>query len=230
MKIHRSTFLAAALVLVPVAVSAQSVVIDEGTFRILLDGRDAGTEEFTIRRAGLGPDATIFAHAVVKVDVGDGGRELRPVLEVLPPEGTASSYQLKISGSETTDVTVRLAGTRYASLLRSEVGEEEREFLARPETRIVEAWVAHQYYFLRNVREGSRAPVIEPRTRKQAQLVAGAWTDDRLRIGGTEVGARRVDFTAGSDVRSVWFDQQGRVLRVEIPALKYRAERQDLAG
>lgn len=220
----------AVLLLLPALASAQNVVLDQGTFRIWVDGREAGTEEFTIRRAGLGADATIIAHAVVSLTVPEGARELRPVLEALLPDGTASGYQLKISGSETTELSVNLAGRRYVSMLRSDVGEEEREFLARPETRIVEAWVAHQYYFLRGVREGERAHVIEPRSRRQVQLVVGVWSEEALTLGANVVQARKVALTSGDETRTVWFDQQGRVLRVDVPALGYRAQRDDLVG
>ncbi|MEQ9399811.1 MAG: hypothetical protein RJQ04_11685 [Longimicrobiales bacterium] len=232
MTIPSKTALAAAALLLalPTTGHAQSVVLDEGTFRIWVDGREVGTEEFTIRRAGMGSDATIIAHAVVALDAADGARELRPVLEAVPADGTAAGYQLKISGSEATELSVNLAGGRYVSMLRSNVGEEEREFLARPETRIVETWVAHQYYFLRNVREGTRAPIIEPRSRRQVMILVGPWVDETLTLGASEVPARRVEFRAGDEVRIVWFDQQGRVLRVEVPSLGYRAQRDDLVG
>ncbi len=225
-----SRALLASLVLLPSSVAAQSVVIDEGTFRVFVNGQDVGTEEFTIRRAGLGAEATIIAHAVVTLTLSSGARELRPVLEAMPQDGTASAYQLKISGSESTELSVNLAGRRYVSMLRSDVGEEEREFLARPETRIIEAWVAHQYYFLRNAREGTRAPLIEPRSRRQIQALVGAAVDESLTLGSNVVQARKVTFAAGEDIRTVWFDQQGRVLRVDVPALNYRAVRDDLVG
>lgn len=210
--------------------SAQSVVLDEGTFRLWVDGTQAGTEEFTIRRAGMGADATIIAHAVVSLSIPDGARELRPVLEVMPDDGSASGYQLKISGSETTELSVNLAGRRYVSMLRSDVGEEEREFLARPRTRIIEPWVAHQYYFLRDAAAGQQLPVIEPRSRRQVQLTVGSLVDETIRIGSNDVPARKVTFQAGAEERIVWFDRQGRVLRVDVPALGYRAQREDLVG
>ena len=222
--------LAAGLFLIPALASAQSVVLDEGTFRITVDGKDVGTEEFTIRRSGIGDAATIIAHAVVSLSVSDGARELRPVLEALPADGSASGYQLKISGAETTELSVNLAGRRYVSMLRSDVGEEEREFLARPQTRIIEPWVAHQYYFLRDAPAGSQVPVIEPRSRRQLQLAAGSPTEESIRVGPNQVTARKVTFSAGGDVRTIWFDQQGRVLRVDVPALSYRAVREDLVG
>lgn len=227
---HHALLAALLLAGVPMPTSAQSVLVDEGRFAVRLGGRDAGTEEFAIRRAGMGNDATVIANAVVQLDTGNGHLELRPLLETVLPDGAAASYQLKVSGAQTAELSLVLAGRRYVSRIRTDAGEEEREFLARPETRILEEDVAHQYYFLRNVQEGSRVPVIEPRTRRQLQLVASAWTDEEVRIGAARVQARRVSFSGGDAERVVWYDRQGRVLRVEIPSRGYVAERQDLVG
>ncbi|NJD20275.1 MAG: hypothetical protein FIA95_13465 [Gemmatimonadetes bacterium] len=210
--------------------TAQSVVVDEGTFTLSIGGAPAGTEQFTIRRAGVGDDAIVIANAVIRLDRGAGPTELRPLLEVAPLDDASVNYQLKISGSESAELSVRVAGRRYVARIRTDAGEEEREFLARPGTRIVEEGVAHQYYFLRGVRDGSATPVIEPRTRRQVQLVAAGPVEEELALGSLRVRARKVTLTAGEDVRLVWFDAQGRVLRVEIPGQAYVAERSDLVG
>jgi len=210
--------------------SAQSVVVDEGTFSIRVQDRDAGSETFTIRRAGLGSDATMIAHGVVQIDLDDGRRELRPMLQALPPSGVATGYQLKISGAESTQLNMTLAGRRYVSILRSERGEEEREFLARDETRVLDSWVAHHYYFLRTAREGDQAWVIEPRTRRQYRLTVTGVVDEAVTVAGTRVPARRVALEVSGEVRRAWYDDQGRLLRLEIPELGYVAQRQDLAG
>lgn len=220
----------AATALLPTPSLGQSVLVDEGTFAIVSSGREAGTEEFTIRRAGVGNDATVIANAVIQLDRDGSRTELRPLLETVLPDGAASSYQLKVSGAETAELSLALAGRRYVSRIRTGAGEEEREFLARPETRILEDGVAHQYYFLREVREGASVPVIEPRTRRQFQLVAGVWTEEEIRVGAARVQARRVTFSGGDAERVVWYDRQGRVLRVEIAARGYLAERRDLVG
>jgi hypothetical protein len=214
----------------PLAIGGQSVVVDEGTFAVTIAGQSAGSESFTIRRAGIGSDAVVVANAVVRIDTAEGVTELRSLLETLLPDGAASKYQLKMTGAEVSEVTLALAGRRFVSLIRTQRGEEEREFLARPETRIVEEGVAHQYYFLGSVREGSAAPVLEPRTRRQIRLVASAWVDQVLDLGATQVPAWRVVFTAGEEERIVWFDRQGRVLRLEIPSRSFVAERTDLVG
>lgn len=214
----------------PHSSTAQSVVVDEGTFEVKIEGQRVGEERFSIRRAGPGGEATFIANAVIDLATGDGATELQPLLEALLPEGAASKYQLKVTGAEAVDLTLSLAGRRFISRIRTPEGEEEREFLARPETRILERGVAHHYYFLRNAQGGSTTPAIEPRTRTQLQLTAGAWTDEELVLGPSRVPARKVTFTAAGDARTVWFDRQGRVLRVEIPASGYVAVRTDLVG
>jgi hypothetical protein len=217
-------------VTLPRHAGAQSVVVDEGTFAVSMGGAPVGTERFTIRRAGVGDDAIVIANAVLQLDRGSGPTELRPLLEVTPLDDAAVNYQLKVSGSENTEMSVRVAGRRYVAHIRTDAGEEEREFLARPGTRIVEEGVAHQYFFLRGVSEGSSTPVLEPRTRRTLLMAASAPTEEEIRVGSGRVRARKVTLSSGEDVRHVWFDAQGRVLRVEIPALGYVAERQDLVG
>jgi hypothetical protein len=229
---HRGTsaLLATVALLAAAPAHAQSVVVDDGTFSLTLQGRPAGTESFTIRRAGLGDDATIIAHGVVQLDLAEGRRELRPMLQAIPPEGVATGYQLKISGLESTQVNMTLAGRRYVSVLRSERGEEEREFLAREGTRVLEPWVAHHYWFLRDVREGERVWIIEPRDRRQRELRVTGVLDDAVTVAGSRVPARRVTLEVDGEARRAWFDAQGHVLRLEIPERDYAAQRQDLPG
>lgn len=215
------------------SVRAQSVVVDEGTFALTVAGKPAGTETFQIRRAGVGADAIAIAQGHVQMTGPDGKIDLSPLLEDSLSSGVATSYHLKVSGAASSEMSLKLAGRRYVSLIRSKAGEEQREFLARPGTHILEEDVAHQYYFLHNVRAGAQVPVIEPRTRKEFQLTASAGTDVKLQLGPNDVQARKVTFTEGAggdDARTVWYDRQGRVLKVEIPSRSYVAVRQDLVG
>ena len=209
---------------------AQSVVADQGTFSVSVRGEVIGSEKFSIRRAGLGRNAAYIASGAVTLSLDGGSQELRPLLSAHAPEGAADGYQLKVTGVDASEVVLNLVGPRFVSNFRSVAGEEEREFSASADTRIVERFVAHHYYFLANVSEGKGVPVIEPRSRVVLDLVAGAWVNEGLRLGPNQVEARRVVFGDGDQERIVWFDRQGRVLRVEIPGLQYVAERQDLVG
>ena len=188
---------------------AQSAVVDQGTFSVSVSGEVIGREEFSIRRAGLGRSAAYIASGAVTLLLDGESQELRPLLSAHAPEGATDGYQLKVTGMDASEIVINLVGPRFVSSFRSAAGEEEREFSARTHTRIVEQFVAHHYYFLANVSEG---------------------TQEELRLGQNRVEARRVVFQDGDHERIVWFDRQGRVLRVEIPGLEYVAERQDLVG
>jgi len=208
---------------------AQGIVVDRGQFVITVEGRITGNEDFVIRRAGLGREQMI-ARGVVVLDVGGRKQEIRPLLSATPTVGVANSYEVTVTGPGALDLRLWRAGRRYRATIRSEIGEEDREFQARSDTRVLEQGVAHHYFFLRNQREGQSAHVLDPRTRRQLTLVAGPRIDEEIQVGPNIVAARRVEFASGNDRRIVWYDRQGRVLRVEVPATGYLAERTDLVG
>jgi hypothetical protein len=212
---------------VPARGVAQGVVVDQGRFAVSYQGRSAGTEDFSIRRAGLGPDDAMFANATVTLDVGGRSQEIRPLLRATP-SGVAIEYQIEVTGADALELGLRRVARRYVATIRSVSGEEQREFPATTETRILEPDVAHFYYFLRETTPGTVTPVIEPRSRTRLELTTGTPVDEQVTVGTMSVAARRVDYTSASDRRTVWFDPLGRVLRVEIPATGYLAERTDL--
>lgn len=204
---------------------AQNVTLDEGTFVVYLDGREAGTETFSIRRMGSGTDAKVLANAVVDL----GTTEMRPVLET-GADMAPVLYQNKIAGGEDTEVAVSAAGRRFVARIRSAAGERERELRAQQGAVFLDNNVAHQYYFLSEVvdRQGAVVPVVVPRTGEQVSLTVAEVGTETLSIGGQQVPARRVRLEGGGQEHTVWFDAQGRVLRVLIPATRYRAERQSV--
>lgn len=210
---------------------AQGVVVDQGQFAIRLDGQAVGTEDFVIRRASLGLNAAFFANGVVSLTTPGATSEVRPLLRADPPDGQAESYQVQVTGDGAMELRLAKSGRRYVATIRSAIGAEDREFQARPDTRILDLDVAHHHYFLRDLRVDRPVHVLEPRSRGQYTLTATARTDVELRMGPNVVQARRVELSAeGGADRTVWYDRQGRVLRVEIPSLSYVAERTDLVG
>ena len=72
--------------------------------------------------------------------------------------------------------------------------------------------------------------MIEPLSRTDREFLVSTQQDEEIRLGRNRVLARRVIFTSADGDRIVWFDRQGRVLRVEIPIIGYLAEREDLFG
>ena len=57
MRAGRSLLMALCVVPVATPLAAQTVVLDEGTFRLQVAGKEVGTETFTIRQNGTGDNA-----------------------------------------------------------------------------------------------------------------------------------------------------------------------------
>ena len=210
---------------------AQGIVVDQGTFEITVDGRTAGTEEFVLRRAGLARVDKIFANGTLSLNVGGAEQTATLILRADPAVGMTEQYEAEVRGVGAATVRVVRANRRYVATIRSLEGSEDREFQARASTRVLERDVAHHYHFTGELAAGELVHVLEPRSRSQMTMTTGAHEATELDMAGRVVPARRVTFTASeSDLRTVWFDRQGRVLRVEVPARRYVAQRTDLVG
>lgn len=215
---------------VPAAVAAQSVTLDEGTFRITVDGQPAGTEEFAIRRSGAGPEAQVIATAEIRMDLPEGRVELRPALQASGQEMAVSAYQIKVSGQRQEEIYVTLGDRRFRTQIRTERGEQEREYRATDGTLLLDTGVAHQYYFvsLRFPDRGGSAPVIVPREGRQYTLSVSVRGSENVSIAGTSVPARHLRLEGNGGARDVWVDAENRVLRVEHAAAGYVAVREAL--
>ena len=182
------------------------------------------------KRQGLDNEAAFISRGVVVRALNGTSEEFTTLLRVTANEGTAAGYEFKSSGPAPIEIMLNISGPRYFSRFISGEGQEEREFLAERGTRIVEHQVAHHLYFLGNVPNDSIVHVIEPLSRTDRQFLVSAEQDEEIRLGRNRVLARRVMFTSADGDRIVWFDRQGRVLRVEIPGIGYLAVREDLVG
>ena len=228
--IHTSLpWLTLAFCVAPTILFAQTVVLDQGAFTVFLAGEEVGTETFAIRRNGNGAEATIMANGVVTVEGTLGPTQMRPVLQTAANRAPLA-YHNRLEGEDVSEVTVTSRGQHFIAVIRSSEGERERELRAREGTVILDQNVAHHYYFIasRTERVGGVIPVVEPRTGRQLQLQISAVDQVELTIAGAPIQSRRVRLDSGGQVRDVWFDDQGRVLQVDIAALGYRAVRQRL--
>lgn len=226
----RTSLLAAALGLAaaggPPAAPAQTVVLDEGTFTVFVSDREVGTETFTIRRQGSGEDATILANAVVTMD-GPAGSQMRPTLRTASDRSPAV-YENPIEDGDVSMVEILNMGRRFVATISSTAGQQERELRARQGSRLLDRWVAHHHWFLGQMSEGTTIPVLIPRIGEQVTLTVASVGTESLAVDGRRVQARRVHLTGGDETRDVWFDDEGRVLQVEVPAQSYRAVRREL--
>ena len=210
--------------------TAQSVTLDEGTFRITVDGRTAGTETFAVRRSGSGDEAQVIATAEIQMDLPEGRLDLRPALQAAGRAMAVSAYQIKVSGHQQEEVYVTLGERRFRTQIRTERGEQEREYRAAEGTLLLDTGVAHQYYFVsqRFPEAGGTVPVIVPREGRQYDLRVTVVGWESIRIADTSVRARHLRLEGNGDVRDIWVDEEHRVLRVSHPEAGYEAVREEL--
>jgi len=203
------------------------VVLDQGSFRLTVDGRPAGTETFEISRTGSGPEAQIYARGEIDITMPEGRLDLRPLLQSGGAEMAVAAYQIKISGQLQQEIYVRLEERRYLTRVLSERGEQQRESRAAPGTLVLDTGVAHQYYFLaaRLPSGGGTITVMVPREGRQFDLQVTEIGQESLVLGGVSRTARHLRLEGNQETRDVWLDSEGRVLRVDHPALGYSATR-----
>ena len=207
--------------------SGQSILLDEGTFTLFIGGEEVGTETFEIRRNGNGPDATILASGIVTMEGPRGPTQMWPILRAAANREPLL-YQNRLEGGEISEVVVTSRGRHFIAEIRSAEGDRERELRAQEGAVILDEWVAHHYFFVatRTEREGTIVPVVIPRTGRQLRFEVTSVAVVEFPMGREQIQSRRVRLVSGDDTRDVWFDEQGRVLQVDIPGLGYRAVRQ----
>ncbi len=217
----------AAIFTTAAAAHSQTVVVDEGSFRLSVRGTPVGTETFTIRRSGEGPGSTTVAQGRI---VLDSGQQTRSLLQFEGPALRPTAYQIEVTGPQKQSISGQAAGNRFRATIVSTAGEQMREYLASDGAVLLDEGVAHQHYFLMSATGGNgRVAVIVPRQSRQVPATITDAGTEQITIGGQNTEARRIRVEPqGLPLRIVWVDSENRVLRFRIPDEDYLAERASL--
>ncbi|HEV2131084.1 MAG TPA: hypothetical protein VGR27_08275 [Longimicrobiaceae bacterium] len=213
----------------PAAALAQGAMADEGTFRVTVDGRNAGTEEFSIRQTGSGTSAEAVATGRVQLTLPTGSLELQTRLRGSGLQADPVAYEVSVGGDSPQRIVGTVGSGRFSARTVSATGERLREYVASSGAVVLDDAVAHHYYFLaRRVRSGS-VPIIIPRENRQVMATVTDRGEAPVNIGSTTVNLfHLVIQPAGAGERHVWVDALSRVIRVEIPERNYVAVRTEI--
>lgn len=206
----------------------QTVTLDEGSYRILVNGKEVGTETFSIRQNGEGADAVIIAHGRVVLDSAGKEQDVSASLQLAGGTLRPMLYDLRQEGGRAERIAGRIMGGRFSARIMSAAGESMREYLVSQGAVIADDGIAHQYYFLarRVGNQSGRVPLVIPRENRQVFAQVEVKAPAPLSVAGQEMSARQLVVTpAGGVVREVWVDDAGRVLRLEIPSRNLVFER-----
>jgi hypothetical protein len=201
---------------------APGVIVDQGSFRIAINGAEMGRETFVIRRTGAGYQAS---GTVLLAD-----RRLSPVLTT-DAVGAPMTYTLDARGGPGRVERVSVTRDRGFLTLRERVPEEEsvREIPASMPRRapdsslvggtvLVDDDIVHQYYFLMLDRRDGVVSVLVPQRRMALPMRVERLGPDSIRIGGRALAAERARVTRESGGEClVWVDATGRVLQLQSP-------------
>lgn len=199
------------------ATPASGQLVDRGTFRILVDGREIGTEEFRIERRGTGDAQTTFASS--RISLRDG-REIVTLLRLVGPDLVLAEYSASETGADTTSVRLARSGEHLRAISTTKWGEKMRSYRARPATFVLDAGVAHHYFvFGRFAEDGTARQTLHAFSRGSEGLAAVVVMDagqESIELGGESLEATRVDFSTGDGTGTVWFDGSGRLRLVRV--------------
>ncbi|MCA2983447.1 MAG: hypothetical protein ACK6DR_08740 [Gemmatimonas sp.] len=210
----------------------QSTRLDVGSFTISVGGQRTGREQFSVQRVVTNDGGTIELRS--ESAVGDTRTAVR-----LEADSAGTPVRYSIEARRGTEQILRLGGQRvrgrFATLARSVTGEAAREYLLRPGAVVVEEDGIVQYALLVRGRmlaegEGLTLPSLTPVANSQGavRIVLEA-AHDVVIIAGARRDARRYRIvTAAGEVRLLWAEADGALLRVSIPARGVDALRDDV--
>ncbi|MFL5539782.1 MAG: hypothetical protein ACJ8J0_12355 [Longimicrobiaceae bacterium] len=203
--------------------------VDQGTFRVFVGGHEVGTEEFTITQSGSGSVAVTMASGKVDLRLPEGSLQLTPRLRAQGVGADPVQYQVDVSGDAPQRVVGTIGGGRVSAKIVTAAGEQLREYVASAGAVVLDEYVAHHYYFLATRTHAGRVPVIVPRENKQVMATVSSRGEEPVQVGGRSVRAfhLRVQPQGGAEA-DVWVDDLNRVIKVQIPARGYLAERIEL--
>lgn len=217
-----ATLALAGLLAAPAAAQTGS---DRGTFTVFVGDRQVGTEEFTIEQTGTGTTAT----GNLRVALPEGTLQLDSRLRTRGVGADPVDYQVSVEGSAPSRTIGTVSSGRFSAKIVTPAGEQLREYVASNGAVVLDEGLAHHYYFLAQRTHGGTVPVIIPRENRQVIATVTNRGEERTRVAGTEATLfHLVVQPRGGDEQHVWVDALNRVIRVEIPARAWRAERTQL--
>lgn len=205
-------------------------VVDSGTFTLYLRGERIGEERFVIREDRGGDAGPIYrSRAQINLKLENRTMRINVGFEGVGANSRLRRYEAEINGGEATTIVAEARADRIRLSVRSRGGDEMKEFLLRGPTTVLDLNVAHHYFFALKLLEASgsagRAYVLTPRQRTHEQATLQDRGLETTEVGGQRMELRHVTLTTeGGSVHHIWA-RDGKVMKVEVPDLQFRAER-----
>jgi hypothetical protein len=212
----------------------QATVADAGSFTILQGGAKIGREVFTIRLT-TAPDVGYLAEGSAVYPT----RRLLPVLRT-DSSGAPLRYEVEefVADRRQQQLTLQVTRGRGSERVQTRQGESASEFLVAPGARLLDDDIFAYYYFIARLVVPSRhlgtgqvltLPLLMPRRASTTATPVTVLGDEQVEVAGVSRAAVHIRIgPAQGEVRELWADATGRVLRVSAPGRGTVAVRDDL--
>jgi hypothetical protein len=200
---------------------AQGPVLDAGTFVISYRGTAIGRESFTLRSGRAGEPAGYTLSSSATYPRGATHVTLSPVVE-WGSDSLPLQVQFDVFGDGQSRVYLRFGPRRVSLRIVRPGGESARELPAATRELVADDSV-FALHALQPDRAASQAIFPRSGTRLPARLEDRGLDQTTLR--GVAYRLRHLVLTLGPQERHLWYDERGRLMRVDIPALELTAER-----
>jgi hypothetical protein len=200
------------LSLTPISLSAQALVLDEGTFSLFMNGERIGREDFSLRAARGSGGGYIGQGSLLN------GEQRRTVVLTVDSAGAPLRFQLDTR--EQGKVIASVAGQQERQVWSTRIvrggTESARESRLPRDSFIAEFGVIHQLWFVLRFGEGRPLVLLSPSGPTQLRVVLEEQAPDRVALGLREFVARRWVLRRLEDgvvVWELWTDPAGRLLK-----------------
>ncbi len=209
--------LAAGLPLVP-----QGPVVDQGSFTISHGGSVIGREDFAIRRGSASAPEGYTIKTTASYPPASPRVTLSPVVE-LGPDSFPVQMQFDVFGDGQQRIYLQLGPRRVTLRVVHPGGESARELPAAGPEVLVDDSVFALYALLPRGAGPLEALAARTGNRSPAQVIDRG--EGRTTLQGVGHTLHHIVLRVGDQPRDLWYDAQGRLMRVDVPAAGLVAER-----
>lgn len=203
---------------------AQGRILDQGVLRVVVGGTEIAREEFTVTvgsavagGAGLRITATAFyPPRRTKITIS-------PFVE-LGPDSMPRLVQFEATNGDHERILAQIGPRRLTIRRISSRGESAHEYPGAPRTMIVDDSVFALYAVPPGTASGT-VRLVSPRRDVRADYDLTNRGVEETVVAGERMKLLHLVLTRGADVRHLWYDASGRLMKVEIPSRQLYAER-----
>ena len=212
------------LLALPTLLAGQAnTLIDDGTFTVSRKGSPIGREAFRIARVPA-PGGQVYRATGTTV------LEDRRYTTALGTDSTGVpvSYEGRLTvGGKSLRIEGRGRPGRFSVLSQTTGGESAREYVLENGALLMEDDVFLHFFFVPLAAASTQITVIAPSTTQQRTFAVALVGPEAVDIAGVKVPGRRFSISSEGDIREVWVDDLGRLLKVSIPGKNLIALRDD---